>query len=126
VTGIVELDTRPQRVARPWAAWGSRIVLAVLFAIGMLGSATRPLPEAQAEEPVVEIGEDGEVVAREDELVRLVRRKAPRGGAPWARRLGRTRPPARLDPTVPAPTPPRWRRPRRAPPPSEDDGPSIG
>jgi hypothetical protein len=122
-----ELDPYPRRAAHPWVAWASRVVVAVLFAIGMLGSAARPLSEAEAEqEPVVEIGEDGEVVAREDELVRIVRRCAAHGGPWWARKRARSRAPLRLDPTAPEPTPPRWQRPRRAPPPSDEDDASIG
>jgi hypothetical protein len=109
------------------AAWCSRVVLAVLFAFGMLGSATRPLFGGEAEtEPVVEIGEDGENVAREEELHRLLRRHVPHSGPRWARTLARARPPATLDPTVDAPTRPSWQRPRRAPPPSDDDDIAIG
>ena len=119
------LALRPRGVTHPWAAWLSRVVLACLFAIGMLGTASRTLVEAEAEsEPAVEIGEDGEILAREDDLVRLVRRRGSQGGS-WARGLARVRPPRQVDPTVPCPTPPRWQRPRRAPPPS-DDGPSMG
>lgn len=121
------LPPRPCAVARAWAAWVSRVVLACVFAIGMLGPTSRTLVEAEAEpEPTVEIGEDGEVIAREDDLLRLVRRGAARGGSGWARRLARARAPQQVDPTVPSPTPPRWQRPRRAPPPSDGDGPSIG
>ena len=102
-------------------AWASRVVLAVLFAFGMLGSATRPILERGAEkEPIVEIGEDGETVAREEELLRSFRRPASHGPR-WARRLAGTRPPAKLDPTVAAPARPDWQRPRRAPPPGDDD-----
>jgi len=102
-------------------------MLAGLFAIGMLGTAGRTLLEAEAEpEPAVEIGEDGEVLAREGVLGRLGRRGGSHGRSWWARRLGRARPPRQVDPTVASPTPPRWQRPRRAPPPSGDDGPSIG
>ena len=127
MTGIVELDTRPRRAAHPWVAWASRIVVAVLFAVGMLGSAARPLTEAEGEqEPVVEIGEDGEAVAREEDLVRAVRRYASHGGPWWARKRTQARPPERLDPTVRAPTPPCWQRPRRASPPGDDDGTAIG
>jgi hypothetical protein len=114
-------------VGRRCAAWTSRVVLAVLFAFGMLGSATRPLFEGEAEsEPVVEIGEDGETVAREEELYRVSRRHAARGGPRWARPRVRLRPPAKLEPTVDAPTRPGWQRPRRAPPPSDDDDIAIG
>lgn len=110
-----------------WAAWASRVVLAVLLSFGMLGSVTRPLLEGEAEkEPVVEIGEDGEAVAREEELLRFFRRHASHGGPRWARTLARTRPPAKLEPTVAAPARPGWQRPRRAPPPGDDDDIAIG
>lgn len=127
MTDAPKLLPRPYGVARACAAWVSRVVLACVFAIGMLGPTSRTLVEAEAEpEPAVEIGEDGEVIAREDDLLRLVRRGASRGGPRWARRLAQTRPPQRVDPTVPSPTPPRWQRPRRAPPPSDEDGAAIG
>lgn len=120
-----ELDPRRRAAAHRWVAWVSRAVLACLFAIGMLGTAGRTLQAEAEPEPAVEIGEDGEVLAREDDLVRLVRRGSSHGGSWWARRLARVRPPLQVDPTVASPTPPRWQRPRRAPPPS-DDGSSIG
>lgn len=120
-------EPAPRRdgVARAWAAWVSRVVLACLFAIGMIGASSRPLVEAEAE-PVVEIGEDGEILAREDDLLRLVRRGGSHGAARWAHQRVLARAPRQVDPTVPAPAPPRWQRPRRCPPPSDDDGPSIG
>jgi hypothetical protein len=97
-----------------------------MIAFGMLGSAGRPLYEAEAErEPVVEIGEDGEVLGREDELARAIRRHASHRRAWQARGRARVRAPQRRVPPGPAPTPPRWQRPRRAPPPNDDDA-SIG
>lgn len=121
-----ELDLRHREASR-WLAWLSRTVLACLFAIGMLGTASRPLVEAEVEpESTVELGEVGEVLAREHALARLGRRTSSHGRSWWARRLAWAQAPGQVDPTVASPTPPRWQRPRRAPPPSDDDGPSIG
>lgn len=120
-------DPRPRRAApHRWVAWASRLVLSFLFAVGMLGGGSRSLVEVE-QEPTVEIGEDGEVGSREEKDARIVGRHAPHRRAGQARALERSRPPQRLEPTVPSPTPPRWQRPRRAPPPADgDDDTSIG
>jgi hypothetical protein len=107
-------------------AWVARVGLAFVFALGMLSPASGKLYEPEFE-PEVEVGVDGEVVAREGTQARIMRRAAcsSRGGR-WVRAHARPRAPQRLEPTVPEPPPPRWTRPRRAPPPVEDDGLSIG
>jgi hypothetical protein len=122
----LEPRSRPRRHRRWVVAWAARVALALVFALGMMSSTSRKLTEAEYE-PVVEVGEDGEALAREGKSARVVRRHdAARRMGGWVWTVSRPRAPQRLDPTVPEPTPPRWLRPRRAPPPADDDGPSIG
>lgn len=116
-----EHDLRLRRAStHPWAAWASRLVLSVLFAVGMLGVGSRPLVESELE-PTIEIGEDAEAVAREGKDARIVRRHASQRGTWPAGMVVRSRAPQRLEPTVRAPVPPRWQRPRRTPPVDDDD-----
>jgi hypothetical protein len=121
VTEATDHDLRSRRASpHGWVAWASRLVLSVLFAVGMFGAGSRPLVESELE-PTVEIGEDAEVVAREGKDARIVRRHAQQRGTWPASMVARSRPPQRLAPTVRAPVPPRWQRPRRTPPADDDD-----
>lgn len=122
MTEAAEHDPRPRRARTPpWAAWASRLVLSVLFAVGMLGLGSRPLVESELE-PTVEIGEDAEVFAREGKDARIVRRHASQRGTWLAGTVGaRSRAPQRLEPTARPPGPPRWQGPRRTQPADDDD-----
>jgi hypothetical protein len=110
----------------PWVAWAARVGLALVFAIGMLSAGGGKLKEAEYE-PQVEVAEDIEVAARNGRQARVVRRTL------WSWRddcrppvLVRPRAPQQLEPSVPTPSRPCWQRPRRAPPPDEDDDMTIG
>lgn len=104
-----------------------RVVLAVLFALGsMLGSAGRQPAPAETEQMMAAGAvEDGELIARKSDGVRLARRLASADDPWWAHGLAHARPPQRLDPTVPAPIVPCWQRPRRSLP-IDDDGIFVG
>jgi hypothetical protein len=127
VLSVPDRDLRRSvRTRHPWMAWVARVGLALVFALGMLSSASGKLYEAEYE-PEVEVEVNGEVIAREGKQARVARRTASSmHGGGRGQGLARPRAPQRLEPTVPEPPRPRWQRPRRPPAPVEDDGLSIG
>lgn len=92
----------------------------MVFVLGTLASAGGKPYAAEGELVVVEHAEEGEPLASRSLELRMARRAAVRGGA-GGFGVTRARVPQRLDPTAPEPPRPSWPRPRRVPPPDDED-----
>lgn len=101
-------------------AWLARVVFAMVVMGGVLATAgaTPVIGEAEGGD-LVEESEDSETVEEASLHARATRQASAGSGA--HRRERALHVPRSLAPSVAAPTPPSWHRPRRAPPPDEDD-----
>lgn len=107
---------------RQWWAWAGRLALTLVFVLGTLASVGGRLAEAELEgERTVECGEEGEPLSSCGLRARVVRRSAPHGPAAYGHALTALRAPPRLDAVAPEPPSPGWLRPRRVPPPDDED-----
>lgn len=100
------------------------MVLAFVFAFGMLSPTGGELYDEELD-PTAEVDEDGEVLARQGTQSRATRRSAGSTAGPGVRAIASPRAPRRLGSTRNERGRHGWLRPRRVPPPDDDDA-SIG
>lgn len=109
----------PRNAAGParLLGWLTRLAFALVVVAGVLATVGGARVEGEGDLVLEESGEDGESI--EGQTVEASVTRQPHTGAPGERVEGLFAPRS-LGPTVAAPVPQRWLRPRRIPPPDDD------